>query len=217
MYGQFASFGEWAEINNSLEGHFLERMAPSAFEKTIAQNRKNIRVLFHHGHDPSIGYKVLGPIRELQTDTRYEVDLFDVDYVRGLLPGLEAGQYGASFRFSVLKDEIRTHPTRSDHNPKGLREVTVTELRLTEFGPTPFPAYKQATAGVRSSREIVRELHSSAYLLGPGERWKTRPKPGCSGVIERERVGTDVPASWETRARAGRAWWWLSTTSDWRL
>jgi hypothetical protein len=41
---------------------------------------------------------------------------------------------------------------------------------LAEFGPTPLPAYAGATAGVRSSLEVTREMHSSAYRLGPGER-----------------------------------------------
>lgn len=225
LYGRFASPGEWTEINSAAEGHFMESFGPTAFEKTIRENRDSIRVLFHHGQDPAIGYKVLGPIRELRTDTSYEVELLDADYVRGLIPGLRAGQYGASFRFRVSRDEVSPQPRRSDWNPKGLREVTVTEASVQEFGPTPLPAYRGTSAGVRSSREIVHELRSSAYMLGPGERWATRSKPGSPDVIERERVSENEPASWETRTRPERAWWWLPensfeplpmTLSEWR-
>jgi phage head maturation protease len=94
--------------DRGVEGHFLERVAPGAFANTIRENRDRIRCLFHHGRDPHIGNAVLGLIRTLEPDTtRYEVDLLDVDYNRRLIPGLKAGLYGASFRFSTIRDEVR--------------------------------------------------------------------------------------------------------------
>jgi phage head maturation protease len=217
----------WTEIRSAAEGHFMESMAPTAFEKTIAQNRDRIRVLFHHGQDPRVGMQVLGPIERLEPDTTYEVPLFDTPEVRSLAPGLKAGQYGASFRFHVIKDELEQHPRRSDWNPKGIPQVTVTEARVQEFGPTPLPAYRGASASARSTREIVHELHDGAYRLGQEERWATRSKPGCRGVVERERVGADEPASWERDRNRTRPWWYLSgnafeplpttTPSEWRL
>ncbi len=39
---------------------------------------------------------------------------------------------------------------RSEHNPQGLPERTVTEMRVREFGPVTLPAYAGATAGIRS-------------------------------------------------------------------
>jgi hypothetical protein len=78
------------------------------------------------------------------------VPLIDTSYNRDLLPGLEAGLYGASFRFRVIKEEFDKEPERSKHNPEGIPERTVQELQLYEFGPVTFPAYAGATAGVRS-------------------------------------------------------------------
>jgi phage head maturation protease len=52
LYGQFASFQEWAEIDSVAEGHYLERMAPSVFENSIAEDRDRIRCLYHHGLGP---------------------------------------------------------------------------------------------------------------------------------------------------------------------
>jgi phage head maturation protease len=210
LYGRFAAPGEWTEISSRVEGHFLERIGPTALEKTIAEKRDRICCLFHHGQDPQIGMKVLGPVRELRADSSYEVGLLDVDYVRSLIPGLRQGLYGASFRFRVVSDEIRKRPGSSEHNPMGLPEITVTQADVFEFGPTPMPAYKGASAGVRSSaREIVREGHASAYTLGKRERWATRSKPGCPGVVERQRVFGDQLAAWETREPKPRPWWWL--------
>lgn len=225
LVGHFASFNEWTEIRSSDEGHFMERIAAGSFERTIAENRKHIRVLFHHGLDPSIGLAVLGPIEELRGDSYHEVPLFDSDYNRRLLPGLEAGEYGMSFRFSAVKDEHRPYPPRSEVNPKGIPETTVTEAKVVEFGPTPFPQYKGTNAGVRSTFDVAREVRASAYAPGAGERWAVRSKPGAIGVFERERVFAHEPASWETRPEG--ADWWLDTREfspltltseqDWRL
>jgi HK97 family phage prohead protease len=153
LTGHFAVFGQWTEINSVYEGRFLERLAPTAMDKTISESRDQMRVLFNHGKDPQIGDKVLGPISELSADAqgaRYAVPLLDTSYNRDLIPGLEAGLYGASFRFQVMQEDYVSKPKRSDYNPDGLPERTITEARVREFGPVTFPAYAGATAGLRS-------------------------------------------------------------------
>src|SRR5262245_939806 len=85
MAGHFSVFDTWYEVNSVWEGNFLERIAPGAFEQTIAEDTKAMRVMFDHGHDPTIGNKVLGPIATLEEDkrgARYEVPLFDTTYNR---------------------------------------------------------------------------------------------------------------------------------------
>lgn len=158
MRGHFAVFNEWTEINSHFEGRFLERIAPGAFKKTFAENGDKIRVLFQHGRDPEIGDKPLGAIRSLVEDdvgAAYEADLFD-----GIPPlvmaGLRANAYGASFRFKVLREEFNQQPERSDHNPEGLPERTLTEVAVPEFGPVTFGAYSSATASVRSLTDDFR-------------------------------------------------------------
>jgi HK97 family phage prohead protease len=153
LTGHFAVFDQWTEINSVHEGRFLERLASTSMDKTIAESRDQMRVLFQHGKDPQIGDKVLGPIAKLETDgtgARYEVPLLDTSYNRDLIPGLEAGLYGASFRFQVMNEEFESKPKRSEYNPEGLPERTITEARVREFGPVTFPAYAAATAGLRS-------------------------------------------------------------------
>ena len=153
MAGHFARFDEWAEISSSYEGRFMESIRPGAFAKTIRERRDSIRVLFNHGSDPSVGDKVLGSVIDLEEDgigARYAVSLFDTSYTRDLVPGLRAGVYGASFRFTPMRDEWDSEPARSDHNPEGLPERTIVEAKVAEFGPVTWPAYEGATAGVRS-------------------------------------------------------------------
>jgi HK97 family phage major capsid protein/HK97 family phage prohead protease len=156
MVGHFATFGDWYEVDSWIEGHFLESIGRRAFDKTIAESRSQMKVLYDHGQDPQIGNKILGPIEDLRTDRtgpKFAVPLFDTSYNRDLRPGLEAGVYGSSFRFTVEKDAWDQSPEASDHNPAALPERTITEARVFEFGPVTFPANPNATAGVRSTTD----------------------------------------------------------------
>jgi HK97 family phage prohead protease len=168
MHGHFAVFNEWTEINSAWEGRFLERIAPTAFDRTIAERGDKVRVLYDHGADPSVGNKPLGVpavLRADDTGAAYEVKLFEADYVRELVPALEAGQLGASFRFRVVKEEWNERPQRSDDNPERMPERTITDLDLFEFGPVTFPAYDQATAGVRSATDRYLERAATDPLF----------------------------------------------------
>lgn len=188
LYGYFTRFNEWAEIDSIYEGHFLERIAPGAFKKTFQETTPI--VLFQHGMDPSIGDKALGRavvLEERDEGPYYEVPLLDTSYNRDLVPGLEANLYGASFRFSVLRDDYDKRPGESEHNPKGLPERTIREVRNQEFGPVSFPAYAGATAGVRSMTDeflLARATHDPerlkpllAYLEARDQQRQVSPPP----------------------------------------
>lgn len=153
---EFSKFGNWYEIDSVFEGRFLERVAPGAFTKTITERASQIKVMFNHGKDPQIAEKILGPIRTLEernNGTYAEVPLLDTSYNRDLLPGLRAGVYGSSFTFHVMDDQWIRTPSRSDHNPEGIPERTVTAVRLLEFGPVTWPANPGATASARSDTD----------------------------------------------------------------
>jgi len=153
LRGHFAVWDTWAKIESAWEGTFCERLQAGCMSKTLTEQRDRIRVLFQHGRGGQIGDKVLGPITELREDEHgayYEVQLLDTSYNRDLLPGLEAGLYGASFRFRVLREHVNNKPERSEYNPEGIPERTIRECHVHEFGPVTFGAYAEATAGVRS-------------------------------------------------------------------
>jgi HK97 family phage prohead protease len=150
LFGYFARFDEWTEINSAYEGHFMERIAPGAFKKTFSERAP--KVLFQHGNDPEVGGKPIAEITTLREDKQgayYEARLFD-----GLPPliadGLRSGQYGASFSFQLVRADEVLEPERSDDNPDGIPERINTEVRVREFGPVTFGQYAGATAGVRS-------------------------------------------------------------------
>lgn len=154
MVGRFAEFETWTEINSAVEGHFMERLAPTAFAKTVRENRGNMRVLFHHGRDASVGFQVLGTIEQLEQDTSHEVELFE-SVPQLIMDGLRAGQYGSSYRFAIVNHDWVRRPKRSSHNPSGLPELTILEAKVREFGPTPIPQYSGTSSGIRSVTDEI--------------------------------------------------------------
>ena len=151
LTGHFAVWDQWTEIRSAYEGNFMERFSPSSMAKTLSESTP--KVLFQHGKDPMVADKPLGTVRSLSPDAQgayYEVEMLDTSYNRDLIPGLQAGLYGASFRFSVVNENVVQRPPKSDFNPRGIPERTVQEARVMEFGPVTFPAYANATAGIRS-------------------------------------------------------------------
>ena len=178
---RFAPFNIWYEIRDWWEGEFLERIAPGAFRKTIRERGPDgFRVQFDHGYDPVIGSKLLGPIRsitEAEDSPVAVVDLLDTSYNRDLLPGLRRGLYGSSFRFEVIKERWDDDPGTSPHNPRGLPERTILEVRLYELGPVTWPANPSATAGMRSlTAELMDRMRSRdpEYVTNLEQRVRSR-------------------------------------------
>jgi HK97 family phage prohead protease len=199
MEVRFSAFNRWYEIDSWWEGRFLERTERGAFTKTIKENRDNIKVLYDHGFDYQIGNKVLGAIEDLREEADSPlgvVPLFDTSYNRDLLPGLEAGVYGSSFRMRVIKDEWNDDPGRSDENPDGLPERRIKEVRLFEFGPVTWPANPDSTAGVRCMTD--------EYYLRMQQRDPARVD-GLRSRITSFRTPADAAAAQPGTARPGAA------------
>ena len=184
MEVRFSAFGNWYEIDSYFEGRFLESVERGAFAKTISESRNKVRVMFDHGHDPQIGNKSLGTIADLREDDDAAVgvvELFDTSYNRDLVPGLKAGSYGSSMRMVVTRDEWNDAPARTDHNPDGLPERTIKEVRLMEFGPVAWPANPESTSGLRSATDLyyerLRNLDPQRFDEVTRARPQTAPHP----------------------------------------
>lgn len=216
LSGHFARFGEWAEIDSRHEGNFLERIAPGAFRKTMAENRNRIRVLLSHGSDPQLGNKPLGTLEELREDEQggyYSAPLLD-GVPELVVSGLRAGLYGASFRFSTMREDFTQRPGKSDSNPRGLPERTLREVRLHELGPTPFPAYAGATAGLRSAAGAELELRAYGreevlpddLVAGSApvtiRRLRADGSPHARTLLRALEYGEGVEITWGARGRS---------------
>jgi HK97 family phage major capsid protein len=155
---RLAPHDEFAEIASVVEGHFLERFSRSAYRKTMAERKP--KILFQHGKDPEIGEKPIATTDEVGED--------DISpYARGeildgvpelVVDGLRKGVYGASHRFSVVREEWVAKPKTSRHNPDALPERTIIEAHLHELGPVTWPAYAGASAALRSMTDEMRGI-----------------------------------------------------------
>jgi HK97 family phage prohead protease len=204
LFGHFAVFDQWTQIDSMYEGRFMERVGDGAFTRTFGERRDKIRVLYDHGKDPFIGNKPLGAPDVLRVDrgvgAYYESELFDASYVRDLLPALRAGQLGASFRFRVL-DEEWVDPKRStEWNPDRLPERTLLDVELYELGPTTFGAYEGATAGLRSATDdFLNRLLSDPIFVARftervGERISTQVLSSLPADGRSQEPAPTVPA-----------------------
>ena len=158
-----AVFGQEVPISDG-DGRYLERIDPTAFNKTLADKGTRFSVLYNHGMTiygtPSdagsmpIGtpLEVRADSRGLLTVTRYnKTPLGDAT-----LEAIESGSLRAqSFAGAFVRSD-RAKPRggfRADASG-ALPLVTRMEINLREYGPTPFPAYSEAAImGVRSLAE----------------------------------------------------------------
>jgi len=160
------------------QGHYMEQIAPTAFNRTVSQKGTKFGVFFNHGRTlmgtPSDRYTMpLGlPIepprvdeRGLLTVTRYsETDLGD-EVLQLIKDGAITGQ---SFSGRFLTSDPM--PARGgQYKPArdgSLTLVTRSEVAMIEYGPTPFPAYDvPMLVGTRSGRADLPEAQA-AQLLG---------------------------------------------------
>lgn len=130
------------------EGNFMESIAPNAFLRSFAEGGQ--KSLLEHGRDPQVGNRPLGPIETLREDSVgafYEVTLLP-GVPTQVIEALRHGLYGASFRFSVMREDVIDSPGVSATNANNLPERVIREARVFEFGPVVFPAYASATATI---------------------------------------------------------------------
>lgn len=173
LRGYFVTWAERAEIDSPFEGHFIEQFERGAFKKTFSEQGDAMRMLIDHGADPQQGKRpIAGKFTELGENGRgatYEAPLLDTAFNRELLPGLEAGLYGASMRFRIIRAEEDINPGRSADNPDGIPVRTIKEAQVREVSVTAFPVYKDTSAEI-SIRCITDQVMITRALQDEGVR-----------------------------------------------
>ena len=155
-----AVFGQEVPISDG-DGRYLERIDPTAFNKTLADKGTRFSVLYNHGMTiygtPSdsgsmpIGtpLEVRADSRGLLTVTRYNKTPLGDATLEAIASGsLRAQSFAGAF---VRSDKAKPRGGFRADAAGALSLVTRQEINLREYGPTPFPAYSDAAImGVRS-------------------------------------------------------------------
>lgn len=160
-----AVFGVGVPINDQ-DGQYVERIDSGAFDKTISERGTNFGVLFNHGMTiygtPSDrGSMPIGTPLEVRADARGLLTVTRYNRTPLAEEALEAINSGAiraqSFQGSFLRsDKTLARGKRFGPDARGnLPVVTRQEIKLKEYGPTPFPAYSDAAiVGVRAGMTL---------------------------------------------------------------
>lgn len=169
LFGHFSVFDSPTVIDSVYEGRFVERIAPGAFRKSLAERGRNLKIMWNHGRSeilPDVLIAKPVDVREDERGAYYEAEMFS-GLPEWLYEGLRSGVYGASFRFQAVRDEWVDSPTRSEANPDGLPERVVREAKVFEAGPVSWPAYDDATASVRSLSDRYVDLSTLPGRAAP--------------------------------------------------
>lgn len=191
LSGYASLFDTWTEIASRGQ-NFMEKMGRDAFRGIEA---KSVRVLCAHGRDPFIGERPLGPVISLRSDDiglAYACALLPTQAALEVLPLLQAGCLGSSFRFSVMDERVDLHPPASEWNPNSLPQREVLEAVVYEVGPCPFPAVAGTTT---TGTPTAKPEPASTLTLSSNS----------TGSIGSSHETTNTPApSWQLPPRAPR-------------
>jgi HK97 family phage prohead protease len=180
-----AVFDTPAEVRDQ-DGHYREQISQRAFAKTLAESRRGdawtTAVVYNHGMTlhgtPSERATVpLGTTlhmettsRGLLTVSRYSKTELADEILESIRNGAITGQ---SFSGKFLQSDGHRRGQKLGPNRAGeLPLVTRTEIKLVEYGPTPFPVYAEAEViGVRAllaslPDDELRELLSGTPAPG---------------------------------------------------
>jgi HK97 family phage prohead protease len=164
-----AVFGAAAEIRDQ-DGHYNEEIAPTAFDRTLAERGTRFGCFYNHASTlhgtPSERASVpLGTPLEVRADARGLLTVTRYNRTPLADEVLEAIRNGDITAQSFSGRMIQSKPSKPGRGPyrpgRGGELVTVvrTEIALREYGPTPMPAFEGAAIlGVRSLADQFAQL-----------------------------------------------------------
>lgn len=191
-----AVFNTPAEIRDH-DGHYMEELARTSFDKTIQERGTDFAVLFNHGMtihgtpDGTLSMPIGVPLevtrdeRGVFTATRY----LDNPLADSVLDGIKQKAIrGYSFRGRTIKSTRARAATRG-----GLPTIVRNEIAMREFGPGVFPYYPGASIlATRSASVFLDELSQ----LDPEDVDRFRTLLGIATPLEPANVeGTPTGAA----------------------
>ena len=191
-----AVFNSPAEIRDT-DGHYMEELARTSFDKTISERGTDFMVLFNHGKTPygtpdgNLSIPIGVPVEVSRDDkgvftaTRY----LDNPLADSILDGIKQRAIrGYSFTGRTIKSMKSRATTRG-----GLPTIMRNEIAMREYGPGLFPYYTGASIlATRSASMFLEELGQ----LDPEDIEKFRTMLGLATPLEpAQTLGTPTGAA----------------------
>jgi HK97 family phage prohead protease len=153
-------------------GGFREQIAPGAFDDVL---NDDVRALFNHDPNHVLGRTKAGTLSISVDDNglAYEVDPPDTQTARDLIVSMQRGDVSqSSFAFTVEQDDWS-----EDEDGRIVRTIQKVK-RLYDVSPVTYPAYPDASVGLRSL-----------------EAWKeqTKPEPVDYSALEARLRIAEIP------------------------
>jgi len=134
------------------DGYF-EKIDRNAFKDCLAKNPE-IKSFFNHDPNYVLSTNTSNPALQLTDEGDglfFSSPIPDTSYGRDLIENLSRGNVkGASFTFTVDKDEVRT-------DEKGNYHRTIMNATIYEVGPVTNPAYVQTQVSLRDKDSLLDE------------------------------------------------------------
>jgi phage head maturation protease len=184
--GQVVPYGQWLEVDNPREGHFLERFAPGSLRTSFGFLRR-LKGYFDHGRSRTFDRAPVMQITETWetgAGAFFRAALLD-GIPSYIVDGIRRGLYGASLGAEPVDVDVDRFPERSAHNPKRLEERTYREVKAFDISLTASPAYESATVALRAKDCLGSEpdailrvaLEPVHFLASPSARHNYVPAP----------------------------------------
>lgn len=151
IVGYAAIYNSPTTIRDWWGDEFLEEIAQGAFEKSL--NEDNVRALYNHNPDHILGATKSGTLKLISDSKglRYELELPNTQVANDLYESVKRKDIeGNSFGFKVRSDVW----SKVEQEGKEIMKRTLTDVKLIEISPTPFPAYSDTEVDCRSLEEF---------------------------------------------------------------
>lgn len=151
IVGYAAKYNSPTTIRDWWGDEFLEEIAEGAFDTSLKED--NIRALYNHNSDHILG-STKSKTLALTSDNlglRFELELPNTQIGNDLYESVKRGDIdGNSFGFRVRADKW----SKVEKDGKEMMKRTLTDVKLIEISPTPFPAYEDTEVDCRSLEEF---------------------------------------------------------------
>jgi HK97 family phage prohead protease len=151
---------------SSLMYDFYEQISPGAFDDVLADD---VRALFNHDPNHILGRSNAGTLKIWQDETGlgYEVTLPDTQAARDLQVSIQRGDVNqSSFAFTIAdggQDWI-------DNGDGTYTRIIKKMKRLYDVSPVTYPAYPDATVGMRSLEAVKKQRDAESGEKDSQER-----------------------------------------------